>query len=154
MKVFLEIWLKINAIILLWLWLEYVDCIPYREIWPPRTKKGNVRGITLNCIWWWAAASGSFGNVEYLLYWYYSQVQSDSDSSTWYAPIYGSHRSVWKSLVLFWFLFLCLMALRPSWVIQFQSHSCRRILMLLFNSFQRTTKWVISLASNWKLDQE
>ena len=37
--------------------LEYSECILWRGVSPPPTKKASVLSMRLNCIWWWGSSS-------------------------------------------------------------------------------------------------
>ena len=55
-------WIKREKFSLLF---QYADFIPphYKEV--RSAQKGDVMGMTLNCIWWWVFCSGGMGSVKY-----------------------------------------------------------------------------------------
>ena len=87
------IYFKNNFVI--WLGLQYTDCIPCSGVTPP-PKQWGVLGMIWSCIWWWGSCSGALGSVEYSFI-----VITPRFTLTWnHSSIYRSNKFVCKLFVL------------------------------------------------------
>ena len=80
---------KFGKFILCWWFLDYANCIPWREVWlplPPPWKRG-VLSETLNCFQWLGLKSTAQVNIESYFCCHYSQVHSNPE----WLYLLGSH---------------------------------------------------------------
>ena len=67
----------------------------------------SVLDLTLNCIWWWGSSSGELRRVEYSFIVITLMSTLTRSGRTSLHPLYGSKRSIWKMIRLWYTIQQC-----------------------------------------------